>query len=224
MKHQQDPTEQMAVMPDITSKQSGLILCLSGPSGVGKDTVIRELQSLRPNTKHLVSMTTRSPRGQEQQGVDYIFVAKAEFEELIRQDAIIEYDKYLDHYYGTPLHPLLEQIEQGNDVLLDITVAGSLAVKEKFPQALIVFLLPPSIEVLLTRLRCRGTEDEAVITRRIKAAAAEIKQAADFDYIIINDDLERSVEIINSIYVARRAESDYMAADIARIQAEFETY
>ena len=224
MKQKQTPTEQMAAASDATEKQKGLIICLSGPSGVGKDTVIRALQSLRPEIKHLVSMTTRSPRGQEQQGVDYIFVAKTEFEELIRQDAIIEYDKYIDHYYGTPLQPLLEQIERGNDVLLDITVAGSLAVKEKFPQALLVFLLPPSIEVLLTRLRCRGTEDENVIARRIKAAAAEIKQATAFDYVIVNDELERTVEIISSICVARRAKSDYLTDDIARIQTEFEAY
>ncbi len=206
------------------SDQEGLIICLSGPSGVGKGTVIRKMLESRSDMRHSISMTSRKPRYNEQNGVHYHFISREHFEELISQDEILEHDEYMDNYYGTPVAPLKDLISQGISVLLDLTVVGTLAVKRRFSQALTIFLMPPSRPALEKRLRRRATENNDIIERRLAAAASEIQQAEKFDYVIINDALQSSVETLNAICTAEMARTDRSQAIISRLQEEFRQY
>ncbi len=182
----------------------GIICSISGPSGVGKGTVVSRLRELLPEAAHSVSVTTRSPRPGETEGVEYYFRTKEQFKELLAQGEIIEYDEYVGNFYGTPAGPLIEKSEQGMDVLLDITIAGSLALDSKFKETVTVFLLPPSMKELEARLRGRGTETEDVIVSRLSEAAAEIKRAPEFDYVVVNDDVEVAARKILSIIEAEK--------------------
>ena len=149
---------------------NGLIVSISGPSGVGKGTIIAKLREMIPDFGQSISVTSRDPRGEEKDGVEYYFRTKDEFEKLIAEGEIIEYDVYVGNYYGTPLTPLITMSGKGQDVLLDLTVAGSLALKEKFEETVTIFLLPPSIEELGNRLRGRGTETEEQVVKRLGQA------------------------------------------------------
>lgn len=182
----------------------GIICSISGPSGVGKGTVVSRLRELLPEAAHSVSVTTRSPRPGETEGVEYYFRTKEQFKELLAQGEIIEYDEYVGNFYGTPAGPLIEKSEQGMDVLLDITIAGSLALDSKFKETVTVFLLPPSMKELEARLRGRGTETEDVIVSRLSEAAAEIKRAPEFDYVVVNDNVEVAARKILSIIEAEK--------------------
>ena len=182
----------------------GLLISVSGPSGVGKGTVINELRKRFPELKHSISVTTRSPRGEEKDGVEYYFRTKEEFEKLIEEGQILEYDNYVGNYYGTPVAPLEKKASNGFDVLLDITIAGSLALKSKFDEAVTVFLLPPSFEVLEERLKGRGTESDELVSKRMAKAREEVLDAVKFDYIVVNDNLEQAVEDITAIISAEK--------------------
>ena len=183
----------------------GLIVAVSGPSGVGKGTVLARVEELIEQANpgsvgHSISVTTRAPRGQEKDGVEYYFRTKEEFEQMIADGKIVEYDKYVDNYYGTPSEPLEKMIEKGQDVLFDITIEGSLALDRKFgDDAATIFILPPSMEVLENRLRGRGTETEEKIQLRMAQAKNEIKRAGEFEYIITNDDVDRAAHDILAI-------------------------
>ena len=183
----------------------GLIVAVSGPSGVGKGTVLARVEELIEQANpgsvgHSNSVTTRAPRGQETDGVEYFFRTKEEFEQMIADGKIVEYDKYVDNYYGTPSEPLEKMIEKGQDVLFDITIEGSLALDRKFgDDAATIFILPPSMEVLENRLRGRGTETEEKIQLRMAQAKNEIKRAGEFEYIITNDDVDRAAHDILAI-------------------------
>lgn len=186
-------------------KDRGLIVAVSGPSGVGKGTVLARVEELMEQAApgsvgHSISVTTRAPRGQEQDGVEYYFRTTEQFEQMIAEGKIVEYDKYVDNYYGTPSEPLEKMIEKGQDVLFDITIEGSLALDRKFgDDAATIFILPPSMEELEQRLRGRGTETEEKIQLRLAQAKNEIKRAGEFEYIITNDDLERAAGDILAI-------------------------
>ncbi len=186
----------------------GLMISVSGPSGVGKGTIINEVRKLFPECKHSISVTTRAPRGEEQDGVEYYFRTKEEFEKLLSEGEILEYDKYVDNYYGTPATPLIEKSNNGFDVLLDITIAGSLALKKKFPQAVTVFILPPSFAQLEERLKGRGTESEELVAKRLAKAREEVLSAEKFDYVVVNDDLQTAVDSIVSIMKAEKLKYD----------------
>ena len=186
----------------------GLMISVSGPSGVGKGTIINEVRKLFPECKHSISVTTRAPRGEEQDGVEYYFRTKEEFEKLLSEGEILEYDKYVDSYYGTPATPLIEKSNNGFDVLLDITIAGSLALKKKFPQAVTVFILPPSFAQLEERLKGRGTESEELVAKRLAKAREEVLSAEKFDYVVVNDDLQTAVDSIVSIMKAEKLRYD----------------
>lgn len=181
---------------------TGLIVSISGPSGVGKGTVIDRLREVLPGCGHSISVTSRAPRGQEQDGVEYFFRTKEEFEKLIAEGEIIEYDQYVGNYYGTPLTPLLKMSKSGTNVLLDLTVAGSLALKEKFDDTVTIFLLPPSMDELRSRLSGRGTETEELVDKRMAQAKGEIAQAEKFDYVVTNRTVEQAVEEIATIMKA----------------------
>ena len=182
----------------------GLIVSVSGPSGVGKGTIIEEIRKRFPECKHSISVTTRAPRGTEKDGVEYFFRTREQFEELIKEGEILEYDEYVGNYYGTPLTPLIKSTEAGEDVLLDITIAGTLALEDKYPLAVSIFILPPSFEQLASRLKGRGTESDELIEKRLEKAREEVLCANKFDYVVVNDNLEDAVNDIVSIMRAEK--------------------
>lgn len=182
----------------------GLMISVSGPSGVGKGTIIEEVRKLFPDCKHSISVTTRAPRGEEKDGVEYYFRTREEFEKLVAEGEILEYDEYVGNYYGTPATPLIEKSNEGHDVLLDITIAGSLALKKKFPQAVTIFILPPSFKQLEERLKGRGTETDDLVAKRLNKSKEEVLSANKFDYVVVNDDLTKAVDDIVSIMKAEK--------------------
>lgn len=183
-------------------KHKGLLIVISGFSGVGKGTLVKKLVDSYDNYALSVSMTTRAPRDGEKDGVSYFFVDKETFEETIANDGLIEYASYVGNYYGTPRAWVEEQLESGRDVVLEIEVQGALKVKEKFPEALLLFLLPPSAQELKHRLEKRGTETAEVIEQRLKRAREEAEYIGRYDFIEVNDDLDACMGRINGIVAA----------------------
>ena len=182
----------------------GLLLVISGPSGTGKGTVCQKLLSNRSNIKYSVSATTRKPRDGEVNGVNYFFLSEKEFLDMLQNDALIEWDKYCDNYYGTPKKYVEDALEQGIDVILEITVEGALEVKKQYPDCVLLFILPPSFEELRRRIVGRGTEDFDVIEKRLNQAQKEIEAVFEYDYYVVNDSLEEAVKNIENILDAER--------------------
>lgn len=178
----------------MTSKPSGSLYVISGPSGAGKGTLVARLMELVPGAWLSISATTRQPREGEVDGVHYQFLTVNQFEDIIAQDGFIEWANVHSNYYGTPLAPIQEHREQGDTVFLEIDVQGAFQVREKIPDAKLVFIAPPSMEVLEQRLRGRGTDSEEVIVKRLANAAAELEAAERYDHVIVNDDLEKATE------------------------------
>ena len=172
----------------------GMLAVVSGFSGAGKGTLMKRLLEKYDCYALSVSATTRAPRDGEEHGREYFFHTKEEFEELILQDALIEYAKYVDNYYGTPKSYVEKQLEAGKDVILEIEIQGALKVKEKLPDTLLLFVTPPSAEELKRRLEGRGTETPEVIASRLRRASEEAKAMPLYDYILVNDDLETCVD------------------------------
>lgn len=170
----------------------GKIVVISGPSGVGKGTICKKIMELI-NAKFSVSTTTRSPREGEVEGKDYFFVTKDEFKEKIAEGEFLEYNIYNDNYYGTSKKVILNMINVGTNALLEIDVNGAYNIKKKFPDALLIYIAPPSMEVLRQRLIDRGTEEIDVIENRLKIAEEELKRVDFYDYVIINDDLDTAI-------------------------------
>ena len=185
-------------------KHKGILIVVSGFSGVGKGTLMRELLHTYDNYALSVSMTTRKPREGEQEGVSYFFVDKETFERTIAQDGLVEYAEYCGNYYGTPKQYVESCLEQGKDVILEIEIQGAMKVKERFPQSLLLFVMPPDAQELRRRLAGRGTEEEEVIRRRLERAKEESKGIENYEYIIINDDLEACVREMHAIITAAR--------------------
>lgn len=183
--------------------EKGLLIVLSGPSGVGKGTVRKEIFS-QPDTafEYSISMTTRNPREGEVDGVDYFFKSKEEFEHLIKEDKLLEYAEFVGNYYGTPVDYVRETINQGKDVFLEIEVQGARQVREKFPDGLFIFLVPPSLSELKNRIVTRGTETIDVINNRMNAAKEEIEMMNLYDYVVENDQIDLACERIKAIVVA----------------------
>jgi guanylate kinase len=183
----------------------GLLVVVAGPSGVGKGTVHRAVRERIADAVLSVSVTTRPPRPGEIDGVDYRFVDDAGFDALVADDELLEHATYAGHRYGTPRGPVAAAVSAGSVVVLDIEVQGALQVKQAAPDALLVFLLPPSFEELEARLRGRGTEDDGAVARRLRAAREEVARADVFDVQVVNDDLHRCVdEVLDVIEQARR--------------------
>ena len=179
----------------------GKIIVISAPSGTGKGTVISRMREMHDGLELSVSATTRKPREGEIDGVHYYFVTREKFEEMIEAGDFLEHAVFADNMYGTPLPPLLEKTARGISVILEIDVQGFFQVKEKVPDCITIFLAPPSLEELENRLRGRGTEDEPTILKRLAAAKTEMLQADKFDYIVVNDVVDKAAkEILNIIY------------------------
>lgn len=180
--------------------KKGLLIIISGFSGTGKGTAIKKLLELYPNDYCLsISATTRNPREGEVHGREYFFKTKEDFEEMIMKQELIEYTQYVDNYYGTPKEYVEDQMDAGHNIILEIEIDGALNVKKLYPDALLIFLLPPSIKELEKRLRERGTESEDVIADRIKRASEESKVIREYDYVVVNDTIDDCVSTIHNI-------------------------
>ena len=179
--------------------ERGILVVLSAPSGCGKSTIVHELIKRRKNLRFSVSATTRAPREGERDGVDYYFVTREKFRDMLEHDAFLEHAQYVDNCYGTPREPVERQLAEGYDVLLDIETQGAFQVKEKCPDALMIFLLPPSFEELEKRLVERGKDSAEVIKNRLAVAKRECDRAGRYDYRILNDDVERAVREFDEI-------------------------
>ena len=178
-------------------KKKGILLVISGFAGSGKGTLMKELLKRYDNYALSVSATTRSPRPGEINGVDYFFVTKESFENMIAKDELLEHAQYVANYYGTPKAYVEEQLQAGKDVILEIETQGALIIKEKFPEALLLFVMPPTVQEIYKRLKKRGTETEEVIASRMRRSAEEAKVMERYDFLFINDDLEECVRALH---------------------------
>jgi len=192
----------------VKTKEKGNLIVISGPSGSGKGTIIKELQKINTKTWLSISMTTRNIRPGDIPNETYYFVTKEEFETRITKDRFLEYAEYNNNYYGTPKDKILEKLNQGLDVILEIEIQGALKVKELIPDAIFIFILPPSLKELKRRLIGRKTESIDKIISRFKTAYQEINQVTKYNYIVINDEINNSVEKVNSILLSERCRVD----------------
>ena len=183
-------------------KEKGLLIVLSGPSGAGKSTVVKKLMQKRGNIHFSVSYTTRAPRSEDIDGVTYNFVDRAEFERMIDNNEFLEYAEYSGNYYGTSLKVIEEKQAAGIDVLLDIEVQGAANVRNKCPDAVLVFTVPPSYQELERRLRGRNTDDEQTICKRLSRALEEVREINMYDYLVINDEVDNAVTELDAIMSA----------------------
>jgi len=181
------------------TEAKGRIFIISAPSGSGKGTVIDHLLKLRPGLVFSVSATTRAARPGEVDGVSYYFVTRDRFMQMIRDDEFLEYCRYVGEYYGTPEAPILENVGSGRDVLLDVEVQGAKQIRDKLPEAVAIFIVPPDMEELERRLRGRGTDSEEKLEARLKRARLELEMQGFYDHIVVNDHVERVAEEILSI-------------------------
>lgn len=180
----------------------GLLVVLSGPSGVGKGAICSMLREKSPHLQYSISATTRKPRQDEQDGVNYFFKTKEQFEQMIANDELLEWAEYVGNYYGTPLHFVQDTLRQGKDVILEIEVQGALKVKERLPQAILIFLIPPSMEELERRITQRGTETDEMIRHRLSVAKKEFAKMKHYDYVVVNDEIHAACERIQAIITA----------------------
>ena len=202
----------------------GILVVVSGFSGAGKGTVMKELMRRSANYALSVSVTTRAPRPGEEDGREYFFRTKEEFEQLIREDALIEYAGYVDNYYGTPRSYVEQKLEEGKDVILEIEIQGAMKVKEKNPETLLVFVTPPTVEELKRRLEGRGTEKADVIASRLSRAAEEAEGMDAYDYILINDDLDECVERMHALIQSEHFRMSRNTEFINRIKEESKAF
>ncbi|WP_188454444.1 guanylate kinase [Virgibacillus oceani] len=197
--------------------EKGILFVLSGPSGVGKGTVRKELFEQDTDLRYSISMTTRNIRPGETDGVDYFYKTKEEFETLIDQNQLLEYAQYVNNYYGTPREYVEKTLAEGHDVFLEIEVQGALQVKENFPEGVFIFLFPPSLEELKNRIVSRGTETEDLVINRLKAARDEIEMMDAYDYVVVNDRVDHAVEKVQSIIQSEHCKRERIEKQYKRI-------
>jgi len=191
-------------------QRQGLLIVISGPSGAGKGTICKALLQKNKDLKISVSCTTRSPREGEKEGINYYFISKEKFEDMIEKNEFLEYATVYGNYYGTPRKYVEEELKKGNDVILEIDIQGALMVKEKYPEGVFIFILPPSMEELKNRIIKRGSETEDSLNTRFTAAFEEIKYMSKYDYAVVNDYVDEAVKKIECIIVAEKCKCNRM--------------
>lgn len=201
-------------------KQQGILAVVSGFSGAGKGTLMKALLEKYDNYALSISATTRKPREGEVHGREYFFMSVDEFEDLIAKDQFIEHAKYVSNYYGTPRSYVEEKMAEGKDVILEIEIQGALKVKEKFPETLLIFVVPPSAEELKKRLIGRGTETMEVIEQRMSRATEEAEAMDSYDYILVNDDLDKAVERLHYLIQSQHMQARGNAEMIKTMKEE----
>lgn len=198
----------------------GLLLVVSGPSGAGKGTICQRLRQICPELCLSVSVTTRLPRVGEIDGKSYFFHTRQEFDDMLAHDALIEHAEVYGQCYGTPRQFVEDCIDKGTDVLLEIDPQGAMQVKEKFAQGVFVFVVPPSLKELENRLHQRGSETPQSLKQRLSAAASELDYMPEYDYVVINDDIETAASTINAIIQAERCKVDRNQCLLAQLKGE----
>lgn len=197
--------------------KKGCLIVFSGPSGAGKDTILNKIMDKKENLKLSVSHTTRPPRDGEVDGKNYYFVSKQKFMEMVKNGEMLEYAIYCGNYYGTSVVKVRGELEKGNDVILEIEVQGAEQVMKKVPEALSIFILPPSLSELKKRLQNRGTDSTEIIDQRVKEAENEISLAHSYDYVVVNDDIEKSAEKVLKIIELQEMKSKNMKHKINEV-------
>lgn len=193
----------------IKQKKTGQVIVISAPSGAGKDTVVKELMKNSPDKRWVsVSATSRAPREGEKEGVDYYYLSKEEFEQKIEEGFFLEYTNYAGNYYGTPKKYIKEKVDKGIDVILIIEIEGATNIKKLIPEAVFIFIMPPSLKELVRRLKKRGTESNEKILKRFHAAYREINEVTKYNYVVVNDKLEDAVNKVESILNAEKCRVD----------------
>jgi guanylate kinase len=202
----------------------GILVVVSGFSGAGKGTVMKRLMEKYDGYALSVSATTRKPRPGEEDGREYFFRTRDEFEKLIEEDALLEYARYVENYYGTPRSYVEEQLQAGRNVILEIEIQGAMKIKEKIPEALLVFVTPPTVEELERRLTGRGTETAQVIADRLARAGEEAEGMGQYDYILVNDTVEECVDHLHQIIVSEHSRASRNTEFIADIQKQTKAF
>lgn len=192
----------------VKTKKQGLLIVISGPSGCGKNSIINELLKIRNNIWVSISCTSREPRGEEKNGINYYFLSKEEFESDIKNDEFLEYAEYSDNYYGTPKKYIKEHLDNGEDVILEIEIQGALKIKEKLDETVFIFIMPPTMNELKRRLINRKTDSLEKIEKRFKRAYEEINEIPKYNYVVVNDDLDKAVKKVDAILEAERCRVD----------------
>ncbi len=191
-------------------KRKGILFVMTGASGVGKDTIMQAALSNIDNLYFSISATTREQRKGEVHGKKYYFYSRDDFDKIIEEDGFLEHADYVGDYYGTPLKPIEDALKRGEDVLLELELVGARKVKERLPDAIMIFIAPPTLVELERRLRGRATDSEAKIQKRLARARKEIEAVREFDYVIVNDMLGKAVKEFTSIITAERCSSKYL--------------
>lgn len=201
----------------ILIREKGILFVLSGPSGVGKGTVRKALFDKDTDLQYSISMTTRNIRPGEKEAVDYFYRTKNEFEQMIHDNQLLEYAEYVGNYYGTPRKYVEETLESGKDVFLEIEVQGALQVKRNFPEGVFVFLSPPSLEELKNRIVNRGTESDDLVANRLHAAKEEIELMDAYDYVVVNDQVDKAVDKVQAIVKSEHCKRERVAKQYKKV-------